>query len=193
MTTAKWLPTVTWSLLSNPLLRIQHFDHHEKGMSITLKIEGDSYKVKLEHSMITWFLCCLIPFTSQPLILPATNVNTQVRIGHNEVLYSRFVNKPMLEHDKQTAHCIALSYSDLSVWCFTCDSYLDALVVQQPRPAHEIAYWNLVKPHTFTPYCQLLTPCTDHAPPSQLPCLIVFVAWLSHQTRPISWAVSPGK
>ena len=140
MTTAKWLLTVTWSLLSNPLLRLQHFDHHEKGMSITLKIEGDSYKVKLEHSMITWFLCCLIPFTSQLLILSATNVNTQVRIGHNEVLYSRFVNKPMLEHDKQTAHCIALSYSDLSVWCFTCDSYLDALVVQQPRPAHEIAY-----------------------------------------------------
>ncbi|XVF09446.1 hypothetical protein REPUB_Repub07fG0093300 [Reevesia pubescens] len=57
-----------------------------------------------------------------------------------DVLCSRFVNKHMLEHYRQTTHCIALSYSDLSVWCFTCDSYLDAQVIQQLRPVHETAY-----------------------------------------------------
>ncbi|XP_039068760.1 uncharacterized protein LOC120215029 [Hibiscus syriacus] len=30
--------------------------------------------------------------------------------------------------------------SDLSVWCFSCDSYLDAQLIQQLRPVHETAY-----------------------------------------------------
>lgn len=30
--------------------------------------------------------------------------------------------------------------SDLSVWCFSCDSYLDAQVILQLRPAYETAY-----------------------------------------------------
>ncbi|KAJ4824537.1 hypothetical protein Tsubulata_037416 [Turnera subulata] len=58
-----------------------------------------------------------------------------------EVLCSRFVNKHMLQHyQQQMNHCIALSYSDLSVWCFACDSYLDAQVIAQLRPVHETAY-----------------------------------------------------
>ncbi|MBA0845363.1 hypothetical protein Goarm_022158 [Gossypium armourianum] len=56
------------------------------------------------------------------------------------VLCSRFVNKHMLEHYQQTTHSIALSFSDLSVWCFACDSYLDAQLIQQLRPFHETAY-----------------------------------------------------
>ncbi|KAK6945999.1 Zinc finger, UBP-type [Dillenia turbinata] len=57
-----------------------------------------------------------------------------------DVLCSRFVNKHMLEHYQQRNHCLALSYSDLSVWCFSCDSYLDAQVIFQLRPVYEIAY-----------------------------------------------------
>ncbi|KAJ4716166.1 Histone deacetylase 6 [Melia azedarach] len=57
-----------------------------------------------------------------------------------EVLCSRFVNKHMLQHYQQTNHSVALSYSDLSVWCFTCDAYLDAQVIQQLRPVYETAY-----------------------------------------------------
>lgn len=30
--------------------------------------------------------------------------------------------------------------SDLSVWCFTCDAYLDAQVIMQLRPVYETAY-----------------------------------------------------
>ncbi|KAK4800818.1 hypothetical protein SAY86_021305 [Trapa natans] len=57
-----------------------------------------------------------------------------------EVLCSRFVNKHMLHHYQQTNHCLALSFSDLSVWCFACDAYLDAEVISQLRPVHETAY-----------------------------------------------------
>ncbi|KAL2537254.1 Regulator of Vps4 activity in the MVB pathway protein [Forsythia ovata] len=57
-----------------------------------------------------------------------------------DVLCSRFVNKHMLEHNQQSNHCLALSYSDLSVWCFSCDAYLDAQVILPLRPAYETAY-----------------------------------------------------
>ncbi|XAR52910.1 Histone deacetylase [Bertholletia excelsa] len=57
-----------------------------------------------------------------------------------EVLCSRFINKHMLEHFQQTNHGLALSYSDLSVWCFLCDSYLDAQLILSLRPVYETAY-----------------------------------------------------
>jgi hypothetical protein len=33
-----------------------------------------------------------------------------------------------------------LGNSDLSVWCFSCDAYLDAQVILQLRPVYETAY-----------------------------------------------------
>ncbi|CAK9181160.1 unnamed protein product [Ilex paraguariensis] len=57
-----------------------------------------------------------------------------------DILCSRFVNKHMLEHYQQRNHCLALSYSDLSVWCFSCDAYLDAQVILPLRPVYETAY-----------------------------------------------------
>ncbi|CAA6653546.1 unnamed protein product [Spirodela intermedia] len=57
-----------------------------------------------------------------------------------DVLCSRFINKHMLTHHKVTGHCLALSYSDLSVWCFACEAYLDAQVILQLRPVYETAH-----------------------------------------------------
>lgn len=57
-----------------------------------------------------------------------------------DVLCSRFVNKHMLEHYQQKKHCLALSFSDLSVWCFCCEAYLDAQVISELRPVYETAY-----------------------------------------------------
>ncbi|CBI22472.3 hypothetical protein VitviT2T_003633 [Vitis vinifera] len=57
-----------------------------------------------------------------------------------EVLCSRFVNKHMLEHYQKVNHCLALSYSDLSIWCFSCDAYLDAQAILQLHPVYETAY-----------------------------------------------------
>lgn len=31
----------------------------------------------------------------------------------------------MLFHHVETEHALALSYSDLSVWCFKCENYID--------------------------------------------------------------------
>ncbi|KAK4563354.1 hypothetical protein RGQ29_005747 [Quercus rubra] len=46
----------------------------------------------------------------------------------------------MLQHLQQSNHCLALSYSDLSVWCFSCDAYLNAQVIMQLQPVYETAY-----------------------------------------------------
>ncbi|XP_051185392.1 uncharacterized protein [Lolium perenne] len=57
-----------------------------------------------------------------------------------DVLCSRFINKHMLHHFQETGHCLALSFSDLSVWCFACDSYLDAQSILELRPVYEVAH-----------------------------------------------------
>ncbi|CAM8945021.1 unnamed protein product [Rhodiola kirilowii] len=57
-----------------------------------------------------------------------------------DVLCSRFVNKHMVEHNQETSHCLALSFSDLSVWCYSCEAYLDAQVIAQLRPVYETTY-----------------------------------------------------
>ncbi len=37
---------------------------------------------------------------------------------------SRYVNSHQQKHYDETGHCIATSFSDLSVWCYQCDSYI---------------------------------------------------------------------
>ncbi|KAG9440266.1 hypothetical protein H6P81_020431 [Aristolochia fimbriata] len=57
-----------------------------------------------------------------------------------DVLCGRFINRHMLEHFQKTDHCLALSFSDLSVWCFKCDAYLDAQAILPLQPVYEIAH-----------------------------------------------------
>ena len=38
---------------------------------------------------------------------------------------SRYINGHMVLHSEETRHPMALSFSDISVWCFVCDSYVD--------------------------------------------------------------------
>ncbi|CAL9115922.1 unnamed protein product [Musa textilis] len=57
-----------------------------------------------------------------------------------DVFCSRFINKHMLRHYEESGHCLALSFSDLSVWCFECDAYLDVQMIRQLRPVYEVAH-----------------------------------------------------
>merc|ERR1712173_1597 len=43
----------------------------------------------------------------------------------NTILCSRYVNSHGLQHSNNTDHVMALSFSDLSVWCYCCDNYVD--------------------------------------------------------------------
>lgn len=44
------------------------------------------------------------------------------------MLCGRYVNEHMLFHWLGEQHSMVLSYSDLSVWCYQCDQYVDNLV-----------------------------------------------------------------
>ena len=43
-----------------------------------------------------------------------------------KVFCSRYVNKHMVDHFNETNHYLSLSYSDLSVWCYGCDDYINS-------------------------------------------------------------------
>lgn len=54
------------------------------------------------------------------------------------VCCSRYVNGHQVDHHSSNHHPLALSYSDLSVWCFDCDSYVDnELLFNMKNQAHK--------------------------------------------------------
>ncbi|KAH7652489.1 Histone deacetylase family protein [Dioscorea alata] len=63
-----------------------------------------------------------------------------VCLSCKDVLCSRFINKHMVGHHQETGHCLALSFSDLSVWCFACEAYLDVQKIWQLRAVYETAH-----------------------------------------------------
>lgn len=57
------------------------------------------------------------------------------------VLCGRYVMEHMLYHNLETTHPLALSFSDLSVWCYPCESYVDNIKLHP--------YKNLAHRHKF--------------------------------------------
>lgn len=43
----------------------------------------------------------------------------------------RHVKGHMREHHEKTGHSFVLSFSDLSVWCYDCDAYIDNKVLSR--------------------------------------------------------------
>jgi uncharacterized UBP type Zn finger protein len=43
---------------------------------------------------------------------------------------SRYVNGHSLYHARSTGHCLAVSWNDLSVWCYECEGYVTHLSLQ---------------------------------------------------------------
>ena len=41
------------------------------------------------------------------------------------VFCSRYVHEHMVIHSTESNHLVALSFSDISVWCYGCDDYVD--------------------------------------------------------------------
>ena len=39
----------------------------------------------------------------------------------------------MVEHFEKTNHSMTLSFSDLSTWCYTCDAYVDNIVLNDVK------------------------------------------------------------
>ncbi|KAK2155760.1 hypothetical protein LSH36_232g03050 [Paralvinella palmiformis] len=88
-------------------------------------------------------LCSVVPLPWCPHLndikpVPSKGLDTNApclqcgNIGENwvclvcyEVHCSRYINEHMLMHGLATEHKIVLSFVDLSVWCYGCDSYVN--------------------------------------------------------------------
>nr|XP_033779735.1 histone deacetylase 6 isoform X2 [Geotrypetes seraphini] len=58
-----------------------------------------------------------------------------------EVYCGRYVNEHMLTHSLNSGHLIVLSYSDLSVWCYGCDSYVHhQIILEAINVAHRMKF-----------------------------------------------------
>ena len=55
----------------------------------------------------------------------------------HEVLCSRYVKSHMVRHYEREKHPMCLSYADLSVWCYPCESYVhNEMLMSVKRSAH---------------------------------------------------------
>ncbi|XP_033746720.1 histone deacetylase 6-like isoform X2 [Pecten maximus] len=52
-----------------------------------------------------------------------------------KVFCSRYVNEHMVIHGAMEQHLMTLSFSDLSVWCYGCDNYIDNQIVNAAKQA----------------------------------------------------------
>jgi len=57
----------------------------------------------------------------------------------SSVFCSRYVNCHMVEHNSTSEHMVVLSFSDLSVWCYGCDSYIGSPLLEPIQKAAELA------------------------------------------------------
>merc|ERR1711874_425268 len=75
---------------------------------------------------------------SEPCVDCGDRSENWVCLHCSTILCSRYVNGHGLKHSNTTDHCMALSFSDLSVWCYTCDNYIDneKLYPHQERRPH---------------------------------------------------------
>lgn len=53
----------------------------------------------------------------------------------HHVYCGRYINQHMVAHSDSSGHRMVLSLADLSVWCFTCDAYVDNPVVHPAKNA----------------------------------------------------------
>lgn len=65
-----------------------------------------------------------------------------------QVECSRFVNEHMLYHRLETDHNLVLSYSDISVWCYCCDHYVDNPALLEAKNAAHLSKFGESLPGT---------------------------------------------
>lgn len=63
--------------------------------------------------------------TKRPCKECDTSIENWICLICFETYCARFINQHMIEHNLNTDHPLALSFSDLSVWCYKCEAYID--------------------------------------------------------------------
>ena len=120
---------------------------HMKGANTQMRT-GYVYAVRTCSVAVLWTSICCSIFNSQIIAWhSATGIHITISIIFFKLsslfYYYYFFFKNFLHNVLQSClgHVlITFGNSDLSVWCFSCDAYLDAQVIMQLRPVYETAY-----------------------------------------------------
>ncbi|KAM5145734.1 protein deacetylase HDAC6 [Mantella aurantiaca] len=87
-------------------------------------------------------VCALPPSgleVTQPCAACGTDIENWVCLTCHVVLCGRYVSQHMMSHGVSSGHSLVLSFSDLSVWCYSCDAYIHNEVL---IPAKQSAYYS---------------------------------------------------
>ncbi|XP_018413494.1 PREDICTED: histone deacetylase 6 [Nanorana parkeri] len=76
---------------------------------------------------------------TQPCVACGTDIENWVCLTCYAVLCGRYVSQHMISHGVSSGHNLVLSFSDLSVWCYSCDAYIHNEVL---IPAKQSAYYS---------------------------------------------------
>ncbi|XP_029467341.1 histone deacetylase 6 isoform X3 [Rhinatrema bivittatum] len=86
-----------------------------------------------------------VPFSGLDVLQPCgecgSKVENWVCLVCYKVYCGRYVNEHMLTHSLSSGHLLVLSYSDLSVWCYGCDSYVyHQVILEAKRVAYRMKF-----------------------------------------------------
>lgn len=94
--------------------------------------EGDMFAIVPKTNCMHVSEINKLPETDIDIYKPCTECSSVsenwICLKCHTVLCARNIKKHALIHAQETQHPIALSFSDLSVWCYLCESYIDSPV-----------------------------------------------------------------
>ncbi|XP_073456135.1 histone deacetylase 6 isoform X1 [Aquarana catesbeiana] len=117
--------------------------YHQLDVKSSLEYSGEMFTV----TPLSWCphlesVCELPPCgleVTQPCAACGTDIENWVCLTCYVVLCGRYVSQHMMSHGVSSGHNLVLSFSDLSVWCYGCDSYIHNEVL---IPAKQSAYYS---------------------------------------------------
>lgn len=74
-----------------------------------------------------------------------------VNLGSGEAYCGRHVKGHMMIHAAETGNLVCASLSDLSVWCYGCQSYLDGFLIKELRPVLDALHFQKFGEHAKLP------------------------------------------
>jgi histone deacetylase 6 len=102
-----------------------------------LEIGGVHAVVPLTYCPHLTQVCPLPSFDFIDVNKPCKDCNSRqenwICLTCHGVFCSRFVNSHMVEHFEKSKHPMVLSFSDLSIWCYACDAYVENEILNEAK------------------------------------------------------------
>ncbi|XP_072025995.1 histone deacetylase 6-like isoform X2 [Amphiura filiformis] len=124
-------------------LTIGHLASHASDISLPIEEAGHGLHAVIPLSWCPHLESDVMPLpdggvdTRAPCLECADTRENWVCLHCYQVFCGRYINEHMVLHGAATMHPLVLSYSDLSVWCYGCDSYVHhEILVPAKTSAH---------------------------------------------------------